>query len=1269
MSEPLYEVGYIPEHNRAEFSYNELVFNNAIGAGISAAETIESRMLAENGSISKRELTAISSELAATLEQGRNALRNMQYLAPVRIVSQVYDAAGVVNAYVNGGGGEAAAIEIGKLFVTAAASAGAVFIAGLLLASAPITVPAIAATLILGTAAGVGGYFAGELYDALVNQLVLPSVDERYLDMRVAIGPNYQPYIVGTEGADELFVGAAGVNTVIALDGDDNITVAAPLAFVEGGKGNDRISAARTSVVLTHNWGDGVDSLIGMTDAEVRLSSEFDPAMLHVELVDVSTLVVTYAGEWHLSGLVLEDQWRAENLSIKIKYGTGVELSLEDQFVYVNDFFYESGPVSPRYDSWNGNSIIISGSEAAHLYGTREYINQSAEYTQIFNSGGGDDVIFLGAYNNVINYNLGDGKDRINLNPFRLGLDDKAIINILDPALTFETLVVRGVEHGIASISGVNWDEGDAILVPVKGNYGYFDYKINLGGGGVVTGDYVLSLYNTGTEDADQMYGTSGNDVIYGHGGDDWLDGGLGDDVIHGGAGNDQYADAHGSNTYVLERGWGQDWFTFGALEGTTVSFEDGIGRFEVMFSRVGVGIMVSDFFGNALYIPNADDAEYNFLFKFADESSLTLNDVKLLLAEGTDQDDNIVAQGVGATVFAGAGNDRVVGTIGDDFLDGGAGWDRLYGGLGNDTYVVDSGGDVVVEEAGQGHDTIISSVDRWMDAHVEELILIGDAELGGGNELNNKIIGNDRDNKLYGMEGDDWLLGGNGNDMLFGGDGADVLEGQAGDDRIWGDGGDDRLLGGEGDDFLSGGDGADLIEGGQGDDEIWGGDGDDLLYGGEGNDLIFGASGNDFIVGGAGSDTLYGDQGDDVFLFERDGGVDQVFDTQGNNKILMESGIGLGELSFYRNNNDLIIRLGLSSEMKVSAYFSGTFGVIEFSDGTTLSQVDLEHVSQPLGTSQGETLYALPNIRDVYGLEGDDNIVGTSAGHFFSGGKGDDVLNAFGVDNVFYYEYGDGVDTISIGGSNSAGVNLLNFGTGIQRSQVSLWKEGDDLIFGVEGGGRITISGHFLVSEVGELNKLTDVVFADGSSWENFDVDVPDNSVIVEGVQIIGDDLSNQIFGGAGDDFLVGMGGDDLIWGGAGNDILVGGQGNDTYVFLPGDGQDVIAEEGGVDGEVDVLLLDFDPGELWFSRNGSTLDIDIIGTTDRVSIWGWYEGQGGEFQVERMETGAGHVLLSGQVQALVDAMASFGVQPSGAGNLTTSQRADLDVVIAATWQ
>ncbi|TXQ54509.1 calcium-binding protein, partial [Escherichia coli] len=123
-------------------------------------------------------------------------------------------------------------------------------------------------------------------------------------------------------------------------------------------------------------------------------------------------------------------------------------------------------------------------------------------------------------------------------------------------------------------------------------------------------------------------------------------------------------------------------------------------------------------------------------------------------------------------------------GGIGSDTLDGGAGNDTMIGGRGDDTYIVDSPGDTVVEDAGQGDDTVRSSVTYTLPDNVENLILLGTGDIDGtGNALDNSIVGNDGDNRLDGGAGNDRLTARGGDDVLIGGAGDDTLRGGAGDD------------------------------------------------------------------------------------------------------------------------------------------------------------------------------------------------------------------------------------------------------------------------------------------------------------------------------------------------------------------------------------------------------------------------------------------------------------------------------------------------------
>jgi Ca2+-binding RTX toxin-like protein len=92
----------------------------------------------------------------------------------------------------------------------------------------------------------------------------------------------------------------------------------------------------------------------------------------------------------------------------------------------------------------------------------------------------------------------------------------------------------------------------------------------------------------------------------------------------------------------------------------------------------------------------------------------------------GSDADDVLNASSVSSLLRGFAGADVLSGFEGADTLDGGPGFDIMSGGTGDDTYYIDSAGDQVIETAGSGTDTVISTIDLTLGANVERLQLAG---------------------------------------------------------------------------------------------------------------------------------------------------------------------------------------------------------------------------------------------------------------------------------------------------------------------------------------------------------------------------------------------------------------------------------------------------------------------------------------------------------------------------------------------------------------
>ena len=396
-------------------------------------------------------------------------------------------------------------------------------------------------------------------------------------------------------------------------------------------------------------------------------------------------------------------------------------------------------------------------------------------------------------------------------------------------------------------------------------------------------------LNNTiiGTKGSNYLFGGEGNDQLFGGSGNDTLDGGSGNDTLDGGRGND-----------AMTGGVGDDMYIFNSTRDSTV--ETAGGGNDTVTAYVSITL--------------AQNVENVIL-----AGSSALN------ATGNAEINRLEGNDAANVLNGGSNDDFLFGGNGNDWLDGGSGNDQMEGGNGNDTYVVDSLSDVITE-TGTGIDTVIAGISFTLGANLENLTLIGTAQSGTGNDLNNTIIGTTGSNQLYGGAGDDTLNGGAGADQLFGGAGNDIFVLDNASDRIIENNGagtnvnegidtarasvtvttsmigvnvENIQLTGTAAISATGNALANEITGNAGANTLDGAAGDDILNGGAGNDRLFGGADNDILNGGSGKDLLDGGAGADIFVFNTALGRSNIDTIQnfaaGEDRIHLESDIFTG--------------------------------------------------------------------------------------------------------------------------------------------------------------------------------------------------------------------------------------------------------------------------------------------------------------------------------------------------------------------------------------
>ncbi|MBI5786871.1 MAG: putative Ig domain-containing protein [Rhodocyclales bacterium] len=467
-----------------------------------------------------------------------------------------------------------------------------------------------------------------------------------------------------------------------------------------------------------------------------------------------------------------------------------------------------------------------------------------------------------------------------------------------------------------------------------------------------------------GDDGNDILTGTAQSDAIYGKGGHDVLDGGAGNDYLQGGEGND---------TYLFNLGSGQeaifDMESAVSQVGNTdtVRFGAGIAATDISVARRDYDIVLS-FSGSTdtLTLQNWGGGDIYRIerFEFADGTVWTPTDIQALLSaeplNGGAGDDVLSAwAGENATLRGLGGNDTLIGFDGNDVLDGGVGDDKLLGGTGQDTLIgglgddhfdVDDAGDVVIEAANEGSDTVQSIASYTLSDNVEGLILLGTAALSGtGNAADNILMGNSAANTLTGNAGNDTLNGGEGADTMVGGIGDDVYvvdtvgdvvveNANEGDDQIhstisWTLGANLERLQAEG--------GADVdLTGNALDNGIWGN------------------SGTNLMVGGLGTDFLSGGRGNDVYVFNRGDGQDSIDNTDvvgAIDTLRFGTGIADSDVLAIRTGDDLFLKIkGTSDQVAFVGYFAANTSIagleadhridrVEFTNGMFWDQAAIQ--------------------------------------------------------------------------------------------------------------------------------------------------------------------------------------------------------------------------------------------------------------------------------------------------------------------------------------
>lgn len=747
-----------------------------------------------------------------------------------------------------------------------------------------------AQTLVGGT--GSDTYYIDNVGDLVVEELgggidtVVSSVDLAGIPANVenirltglahsAIGNDGSNRLSGGSGNDQLD-GAGGDDLELGGDGDDTLISNAGRDTLSGGAGNDVYKVAGGSVEIEDFLGhDTLDASDATGNSYIDLSGTSDSVVegqiCHLKGGGSSAAPLDVQFLQDLTGSFGDDIATVRGLVPQIV--SALQAVQVDSRFGVTSFVDK--PVSPfgATGEWVYNLELGMTANAAALASTYnvlairygadapesqiECLMQVALHT-VETGFRADSARFVVLFTDAPYHQAGDGaaggittpNNGDNQMPGNGALEDYPLVQQVRTAIEAANIIpIFAIASGYESTyQGLVGALGRGTVVSLTSNSSNIVSAITTGMTAVTTThieDALGGLGNDtlkGSDGHNGLSGAAGNDKLFGGSGNDTLDGGTGYDSLFGGAGDDIYfVNAAGDRVYETVD------ITPGAADAGGL---DGV--------HSGISYNLDAYAG----------------LRFVEKLSLT-----------------------GAANLAGYGNaldNTLIGNAGKNLLDGKAGADTMIGGAGNDTYYVDNAGDQVVEVAGQGADTIWTSVSYGLTnaEAVEALHVSGPAGL--------TLQANDLGVGLFGGAGIDTLVGGAGVDRLDGGVGADVLQGGAGNDIYYVDnagdqvfetltidpadttdaGGVDLVFSAVSFDFSASNGvkfiekltltGSDAIDGTGNDlgNALVGNGAANTLSGSAGRDALNGGAGDDRLIGGAGADVITGGAGRDSFVF-----------------------------------------------------------------------------------------------------------------------------------------------------------------------------------------------------------------------------------------------------------------------------------------------------------------------------------------------------------------------------------------------------------------